>query len=120
VRTVEHSRRAARGFSLVEVLVAVTVTCVGLVALAGSTTVLMRHGAGAAASIAASARLGTVLDSLRLVPCAALAPGRSSSNGIAVDWTVSASGAARRIGASVTWGLASTRRRLTETAVLCD
>jgi prepilin-type N-terminal cleavage/methylation domain-containing protein len=112
--------RRRRAFSLVEVLVAVVVTGVGLVALAGTTGVLIARGASASAAVAAAARLASVVDSLRVVPCASLASGRSSSNGIDVTWTVSASGAVRRIGAVVTWTVRQSHTRLTETSVLCD
>jgi len=91
----------SRGFLLVEVVVALLVVTVGLLALAGSAGSIARlTGQGrrrAGAGIAAAARLET----LRAAGCQALAGGRDSSGFYRLTWTVTTQGTGRVIDLAV-------------------
>jgi Tfp pilus assembly protein PilV len=91
-RSTDLRRGAVRsGLTVVEVLVAVVVLTVGVIALASTAALVVRQ-------IGTSARLATAvyLAQSRLerlagaLSCGALAPGSASSAGFAEEWTVGA------------------------------
>ena len=93
-----------RGFSLVELMVAILILTVGILGLAAtSAQVEQMMGWGdriGGSAMAASARLET----LRATPCASLASSGSSTSGIySLSWTVTASGTLRTITVTVTY-----------------
>ena len=120
MRTDTRHAALRAGFSLVEVLVALTVTGIGLVALAGTTAVLLAHGTSAAAALSATARLTAVVDSLRVAPCLSLGTGRNTANGVTITWAVSGTGPVRRVVATAAWGVARRHTLTSESMVLCD
>jgi prepilin-type N-terminal cleavage/methylation domain-containing protein len=84
--TTARSTAARSGFSMVELVVALTLFSVGILGLA-SAAVLAQRQLAAADAIERSARAAAaVLDSLVLEP--SLADGRSSQHGATVRWTV--------------------------------
>lgn len=98
-------RRARRGTSLVEVLIAAVMLTVAVMGLLGaSSSVSQQMGAGRRQMVAASIAQRR-LDSLQSLPCTTLSTagsGSGTSNGIREQWTVSGSGATRTIQLSLT------------------
>jgi len=86
-----------RGFLLIEVVVAVLMVTVGLIALAATAGAVARMaGQGqrrGGAGIAAASRL----EVLRSGGCASLAGGRDSAGAYLLQWTVTTQGAVRTI-----------------------
>jgi prepilin-type N-terminal cleavage/methylation domain-containing protein len=78
------------GFSLVEVIVALTVLSVGLLALAGTSALAQRAFAGADATERAARAAAAIIDSLMLEP--EPASGSRALYGTTVHWTVAAEG----------------------------
>ncbi|HEX9563195.1 MAG TPA: prepilin-type N-terminal cleavage/methylation domain-containing protein [Gemmatimonadaceae bacterium] len=79
-------------FTLPEVLVALLVFSVGILGLAGSGTFLIVQVREAHALTSAAVLAGTVLDSLRALPCASVAGGTDSHGVVTLRWTTAASG----------------------------
>jgi type IV pilus assembly protein PilV len=81
-----------RGFTLVEVMLAVVILAVGVLALAGTSarvvTMNLQGGRLGGASLVAEGRL----ELLRAAPCAALASGSTLEGPFTVAWTVTSSG----------------------------
>jgi type IV pilus modification protein PilV len=78
-----------RAFTLAEVLVAIVVFSVGILGLAGLGTFLVVQVREAQAMTHAATLAGTVLDSLRATPCAAVAGGTRSHGAATVRWSTS-------------------------------
>ncbi len=92
-----------RGFSLVEVVVAIlvlTIGILGLAASAGQVTKMTGWGQryGGSAVVAASQ-----LEQLRATPCTSLANGNTTSGRYAVTWTITANGTLRDMVVTVTY-----------------
>lgn len=116
------SRRDA-GFSLVEVLVAIVILSVGLLALARSsgavTTMIGRSQEDSEAAATAQARI----EALRLAAnsttpkCTSLASGSATgpATGTTTAWTVSGTGASRTVVVTVTYRIGGGRGSRTET-----
>lgn len=119
-----RERRA--GFSIVEVLVAIVILTVGLLALAQSTgTVSRMLGRGkqdTEAAMAAQARLEGLrqLANTTSPKCTALASGTATgpAPGMTTAWTVSGSGNSRTVVVSVTYRIGRGTRTETVQSVL--
>ncbi|HUG27219.1 MAG TPA: prepilin-type N-terminal cleavage/methylation domain-containing protein [Gemmatimonadales bacterium] len=115
-----------RGFSIVEVLVAIIILTVGLLALAQSsgavTTMIGRGKQDTQASLAAQQQL----ERLRQVAnstspkCTALASGTATgpATGTTTAWTVSGSGDSRSVAVTVTYRISRGTRTETIRAIL--
>jgi len=95
-----------RGFTLVELVVAVTLLAVGVLAVAASAVplaMLARRG-WAEASAATAAR--AAIEAARSAGCGASAAGMASSPGLKLSWIVTGSGALREMTVVTTypWG----------------
>ena len=120
-------RRARSGFTLVEVLVAVTILGVGVVALAGSTATVTRMiGRGKIQTRAA--QLATQrLEMLRLTAysatprCTGLASGGpQTTDKITVSWTVAVNGSGRNLTVSSAYATPrGTRTEVLTTYIEC-
>lgn len=90
------TRRARRGVSLVEILIASLMMTVAVMGLLGASNTIARDmGAGRRQMMAASVAQRR-LDSLQSLPCSALSAGGSgTTSGIGEQWSVSGSGATR-------------------------
>jgi prepilin-type N-terminal cleavage/methylation domain-containing protein len=105
-------KRSTSGFSLVEVLVAIVILGVGIIALVGSSAMVTRMiGRGKVETRAAQAA-SRRLETLRLVAysttprCTAGAfanGGPVTTNGVTESWTVAAVGAVRIVQVTVTY-----------------
>lgn len=107
-------KRSARGFTLIEVLIAVIVLGVGVVALASSSAMVTRMIGRGKMATRASQVASQRLEALRLLAhsttpkCTALANGTSTSNlGVTEKWIITASGSSRTIVDSVKYNTAS-------------
>jgi prepilin-type N-terminal cleavage/methylation domain-containing protein len=93
---------AARGYTLVEVIVAVTVLAVGVLGAAASAVPVARlvRWGGALSSSAAAA--GSQLETLRARACPELSDGAEDvAGGLRVRWTVAGSGRRREVTVTV-------------------
>lgn len=96
----QQARRARRGTSLVEILIAAVMLTVAVMGLLGaSSSISQQMGAGRRQMVAASIAQRR-LDSLQSLPCTVLTAagsGGGTTNGIRESWTVTGSGATRTI-----------------------
>ena len=97
-------RRARRGFSLVELLVALAVLSVGLLALAGVTASVMRASTAAACGARAAELLEARAESLHAAPCDTGSGAREVA-GLRERWSVARDGALLLLADSVTYAL---------------
>ena len=79
-------------FTLPEVLVAILVFAVGILGLASSGTFLVVQVREAHDLTRAATLAGTVLDSLKALPCASVAAGSDALGPVTVRWTATPSG----------------------------
>lgn len=90
-----------RGFSLVEVMIAVVILTVGILALAGTSArvvkTISQGGRLGGASLVAEGRF----EILRATACASLASGTSVEGPYTVRWTVATTGYLRTVGLTV-------------------
>ena len=88
--TIKHSRREnpRRGFTLVELLVAIVLLSVGALALASLSAVVMRNINGAAQQTIAATIAQARLEQLRGLPCTQLESGSADTRGMDESWKV--------------------------------
>lgn len=99
-----------RGFSLIEVMIAMVILTVGILGLAASATVVTRMTGrggryGGSASVA-SARF----ERLRATACASLASGEATTGKYSESWTVTSSGLLRKVSLTVSYPDGSSTR----------
>jgi prepilin-type N-terminal cleavage/methylation domain-containing protein len=90
-------RVRTRGFTLVELMVAVMVMTVGILGLASTAAVVMRMMHGGARQTLAANVVAARFEALHNKSCDSLSSGSSSTRGIAEDWTVSSAGSKLRL-----------------------
>lgn len=83
------SPRAERGFTLAELLVAVVIFSIGLLALAGTASVIMTTLTSTQSRTIAAGVADSRLERIRTTTCASRASGSATTRGIAETWTVS-------------------------------
>ena len=99
------------GFTIVELLIAIVILTVGVLALAATAGLVAAHvGDGGRLTGAAHAARST-LDSLRGVPCGSLTSGSSARRAVTLEWTVARDSVAAEIALTV----GSSLRRRTRT-----
>ena len=87
-----------RGTSLVELLIALVIVTIGLLALAGAAAVVAREAGVSRREITVAAAARNRLERLASSPCRSLVDGANASGGITERWTISAaSNGMRRI-----------------------
>ena len=106
------------GFTLVELLVAIAVLTIGLLALAGTAGIVASHVGDGGRLTGAAHAARTVLDSLAARGCAGLTSGSSARGTVRVSWTVVADSTAATIDLTVGSGLRHGSRRDTYQAVV--
>jgi len=84
-------RAPRRGFTLVEVIVAIVVLSIGVLGLAGTASYVMTQMTGAREQTLAANRATAVMDSLSASPCSSLVGGTTTRRGVTVTWTVAES-----------------------------
>ena len=95
-----------RGFTLVELIVAVTLLAVGVLALAASAVPLAMLARRGWAQAAATGAAQSVIEVARGSGCGASAEGMASGRGLRLSWTVVGSGTLREmtVVATYPWG----------------
>jgi len=76
-------------FTIIELLMAIVVSTIGLVALAATSGLVAAHVGDGGRLTAAAQAARTILDSLGARRCDAIIGGSTARDGIAVEWTVS-------------------------------
>jgi len=117
------------GFTLVEVLVAIVILAVGVIALAGSTAMVTRMIGRGKVETRVAQRASQRLEALRLSAasttprCTAgtfVSGGPVTSNGLTESWTVPAAGKVRSVQVTVTYRTARGPRTATlQTRIEC-
>jgi len=80
--------RARRGFTLIEMIIAIIVMSIGIMALAGTASYVAAQMGGGNAQTIAAALASKVTDSLAARRCSALVSGSQTRRGVTVTWTV--------------------------------
>jgi len=88
-------------FTLVELLVAIVIFTIGLLALAATSGLVAAHVGDGGRLTAAAHAARTALDSLGAQGCNALVSGSAARDGIAVDWVVSRDSSAAEVALTV-------------------
>lgn len=96
-------RRARRGFTLIEMIIAIIVMTIGVMGLASTAGyVTQQMGSGNVQAIAAA--LSTkVADSLSSRKCTSLVAGNQTKRGVTVSWTVTTATRTRTVDQTVTY-----------------
>lgn len=120
-RATRSAAGAPRGFTLPEVLLAILLFAVGFLGLVSSATAIAAQ-VGDAREVARAALLaGSVLDSLRAVPCTTLASGARTAGRATMMWTATVSPATVAVQASLSLpGRGAPRLWALETLLPCD
>jgi len=95
--------RRTRGFALVELVVAVLVLTVGVLALGGTAAAVTRMVAWGQRMGGAAAAAQARLEALRAGGCRSLGDGRDSVGPYRLSWSVVAAGSLRRVALTVTY-----------------
>jgi prepilin-type N-terminal cleavage/methylation domain-containing protein len=96
----------ARGVTLIELIVAVTVLAVGVLAVAGSAPPLARLVRWGGVRAAAAEAAGAAIETARGAGCDAGAGGASAGHGMRLSWSLAGSGELRQmtVVATYPWG----------------
>ena len=98
-------------FTIVELLVAIVVSTIGLVALAATSGLVAAHVGDGGRLTAAAHAARTVLDSLGARRCDAIVSGSAIRDGVAVEWVVSRDSSAAQVELTVAAALRRGSRR---------
>lgn len=109
-------RRARRGFTLVELIAAIIILVVGVLGLASTAAVVMRQMTASSMQTRAAIMGQSRLERLRSMPCANMANGTVTVNGITETWTVRIGTRTATIVDVVTWNERRTARSVTFTS----
>jgi type IV pilus assembly protein PilV len=80
--------RSRRGFTLIEMIIAIIVMSIGIMGLAGTASYVATQMGGGKAQTVAAALATKVSDSLSARRCSAIVSGSQTRRGVSVDWTV--------------------------------
>ncbi|HUQ83919.1 MAG TPA: prepilin-type N-terminal cleavage/methylation domain-containing protein [Gemmatimonadaceae bacterium] len=106
------------GFTLVELVVAIVILTIGLLALAATAGIVASHVGDGGRLTGAAHAARSVIDSLAGQPCARLTSGSSAPGGVVVSWAVSTDSSAATVNLTVGSRLRRGRRRDTFQAVV--
>lgn len=84
-------------FTIVEMLVAIVISTIGLIALAATSGLVAAHVGDGGRLTAAAHAARTVLDSLGAQRCDAIVGGSAARDGIAVEWMASRDSSAAQV-----------------------
>jgi prepilin-type N-terminal cleavage/methylation domain-containing protein len=90
-------RRARRGVTLIEVIIAIIVMSVGIMGLAGTAGYVATQMGGGNAQTLAAAMSAKIADSLASRRCTSLVDGTQTSRGVKATWTITATPKTRTI-----------------------
>jgi prepilin-type N-terminal cleavage/methylation domain-containing protein len=80
--------RGRRGFTIVELLVAIMIFSVGVLALAGTSASILTMSGNANRRVQAASIASSVFEKQRSLSCSTLANGTGASRGISYSWAV--------------------------------
>lgn len=80
---------ARRGFTLIEMIIAIIVMSIGIMGLAGTASYVAQQMGGGGAQTIAAALATQVSDSLASRRCSALVGGTKTRRGVTITWAVS-------------------------------
>lgn len=100
-----RSVRDRKGFTLVELMVAIMLLSVGMLALAGSSAVVVKQMSEAGTMTIASAVARTRVENLRATPatCTAASNATATTRGVDESWTVTPMARSSQISVTVTY-----------------
>jgi type IV pilus modification protein PilV len=107
---------ARRGFTLVELIIAIIILVVGVLGLASTAAVVMRQITASSMQTRAAMMAQSRLEQLRSVPCANMANGNAASKGVTETWRVTVNARTATIVNVVTWTERRTPRSVTFTS----
>ena len=81
--------RTRRGFTLIEMIIAIIVMSIGIMGLAGTASYVATQMGGGAAQTVAAAVATQVTDSLASRRCSSLVGGSKTRRGVTITWAVS-------------------------------
>ncbi|HUF65467.1 MAG TPA: prepilin-type N-terminal cleavage/methylation domain-containing protein [Gemmatimonadaceae bacterium] len=91
-----------RGMSLVELIVGIVVLTIGMLGLAGVSTVVLRQMNGSSNQTLATTLAQSRFERFEARPCASITGGTATTRGVTETWTVSAMGSrAKRVADTV-------------------
>ena len=96
-------RRSRRGFTLIEMIIAIIVMTIGIMGLASTAGyVAQQMGSGNMQTVAA-ALSAKVADSLSARKCTSLVAGNQTKRGVTISWTVTTASRTRTVDQTVTY-----------------
>jgi prepilin-type N-terminal cleavage/methylation domain-containing protein len=107
-----------RGMTLVEMIVALTIIGVGLLALAGSAALVTRLMGGGARQTLAANLVQARLEALRATNCANVTSGTETIRGVVVRWTSQAITRGKSVTVTATYPMARGNRTQTYRTIL--
>ena len=96
-----RAKRPRRGFTLIEMIIAIVVMSVGILGLAGTASYVATQMGGGKAQTVAATLATKVADSLAARRCSAIVSGSQTKRGVTVTWTVADSSRTRWVTESV-------------------
>ena len=109
-------RLAKRGFTLVELIIAIIILVVGVLGLASTAAVVMRQITASSMQTRAAMRGQSRLEALRSMPCANMVNGTATSAGITETWRVTVNARTATMVNVVTWTENKVTRSVTFTS----
>ena len=110
--------RDRKGFTLVELMVAMMLMSVGLFALASSSAVIVRQMGEASSMNIASSVAQTRVERLRTATCTAAATGTGTTRGITESWTLTPMTRSAELAVTVTYTTKRGSRSQTYTSMV--
>lgn len=115
---IQRPRSAGRkGFTLVELIVAIIILVIGVLGLASAAAVVMRQITGSSFQNRAAAVAQSRFERLRAMPCANATDGTATADGITERWTVQMLNRSLQMQDVVTWREKQTTRTITFTSL---
>ena len=120
IRRRRSVRASRKGFTIVELVVAIVILTVGLLGLASTAAVVTRQMGGGAQQTLAASLASSRFESMRARTCAGLAGGTQVTRGLTEVWTVATSTAsrARVVTDTVKWMARGRQRRVSYTSMI--
>ena len=110
------SKRARHGFTLVELIIAIVILVVGVLGLASTAAVVMKQITASSMQTRAAMTAQSRLERLRSIPCAQMAAGTATSNGVTETWRVTVNARTATLVDVVTWAERRVNRSVTFTS----
>ena len=103
MRPRKSGRRPRRGFTLIEMIIAIIVMSIGVMGLASTASYVAQQMGGGSMQTIAAALSTKVADSLSSRKCTSLVAGTQTKRGVTVAWTVTTATRTRTVDQTVTY-----------------